>query len=152
MDDEEPRVSDSRLSLEIPVSSRFLHVAANFVRSACVLYGCDEDALEAIEIAAMEGVENVIDHAQLDGRARLRIFIEFENEKVIVEIRDRGVPWPREVLTGVVGQEMPPAEAPRGRGIAMMRALMDQVTTQMGPDGEKILRLAKRRVGVGAAG
>lgn len=149
---EEPRVSDSRLCLEIPVSSRFLHVAAGFVRSAAVLYGCDEDAMEAIEIAAMEGVENVIDHAQLDGRARLKIFVEFENEQVIVEIRDRGVPWPREVLAGIVGTEMPPADSPRGRGLAMMRALMDQVTTQMGPDGEKILRLLKRRVSVGAAG
>jgi serine/threonine-protein kinase RsbW len=149
---EEPRVSDSRLCLEIPVSSRFLHVAANFVRSASVLYGCDEDAMEAIEIAAMEGVENVIDHARLDSRARIKIFVEFENEQVIVEIRDRGVPWPREVLSGTVGHEMPPAESPRGRGLAMMRALMDQVTTQMSPDGEKILRLMKRRVSVGATG
>ena len=71
-----------RLCLEIPVSSRYLHVAANFVRSAATLYGCDEDAMEAIEIAAMEGVENVIDHPQLDGRARLKIFVDLANEQV----------------------------------------------------------------------
>lgn len=150
--EEEPRVSDSRLSLEIPVSCRYLHVAANFIRSATALYGCDEDASEAIEIASMEGVENVIDHAQLDDGSRLRMIVEFVNDHFIVEIRDRGVPWPREVLAGIVGQDMPSPEAPRGRGLAMMRALMDDVTTQQGPDGEKILRLIKRRAGVGAAG
>jgi len=145
---------DSRLRLDIPVSSRWLQVAANFVRAAAEGAGFDEDAVEAIEIASMEAVENVIDHSQLGGGDRLKMSVGIDGDDAdfVVEIRDRGIPWPREVIAGKVGHDMPPPESPRGRGLAMMRALMDEVTPRQGTDGEKLLRLVKHRVRVDAAG
>lgn len=145
-------VPEPRLRLDIPVSSRWLHVAANFIRAAAENSGFDEDGIEAIEIACMEAVENVIDHSQLTGGDRLQLEAGMEGEDFVVEIRDRGIPWPREVIAGKVGHEMPPPDSPRGRGLAMMRALMDEVTPWQGADGEKVLRLRKHRVSVDAAG
>jgi len=48
------------------------------------------------------------------------------------------------VLTGEVGSEMPPVDAARGRGLAIMRALMDRVMPVQGVDDTKALRLVKR--------
>ena len=141
-----------RLHLDIPVSARWLHVAAKFISAAAEGAGFDEDAIEGIEIAAMEAVENVIDHSSLTGGDRLKLEAGLEGDDFIIEVRDRGIPWPSAVILGKVGHDMPPPESPRGRGLAMMRALMDEVTPRQGADGEKILRLRKHRVNVDAAG
>jgi anti-sigma regulatory factor (Ser/Thr protein kinase) len=145
------RMTDSRLRLDIPVSARWLQVCANFIRGAAEGAGFDEDSIEAIEIASMEAVENVIDHAQLDGKDRLSLSTHLDGDDFIIEIRDRGIPWPREVILGKVGQDMPPPESPRGRGLAMMRALMDDVVPRQ-EGSEKLLRLVKHRARVDAAG
>jgi anti-sigma regulatory factor (Ser/Thr protein kinase) len=149
------RMTESRLHLDIPVSARWLQLAANFVRAAARKAGFDEDAIEAIEIASMEAVENVIDHSKLGRNDRLQMSIGHgggDESDFVIEIRDRGIPWPREVIAGKVGHDMPPPDSPRGRGLAMMRALMDEVTPRQGADGEKLLRLVKHRVRVDAAG
>ncbi|MDZ4805921.1 MAG: ATP-binding protein [Candidatus Eisenbacteria bacterium] len=143
---------ERRLQLDIPVSARWLHVAANFIRAAAEGAGFDEDAMEAIEIASMEAVENVIDHSKLGSGDRLQLESTFDGRDFVVQIRDRGIPWPHEVTSGMVGHDMPPPDAPRGRGIAMMRALMDEVTPWQGTDGEKVLRMVKHRANVDAAG
>ncbi len=138
--------------LDIPVSARWLHVAANFIRAAAEGAGFDEDAIEAIEIASMEAVENVIDHSKLGGGDRLQIDAAIDGRDFVVQIRDRGIPWPNAVIAGQVGYDMPPPDAPRGRGIAMMRALMDEVTPWQGTDGEKVLRMVKRGPNADTAG
>ena len=143
---------EPRLRLDIPVSARWLHVAANFIRAAAEGAGFDEDSIEAIEIASMEAVENVIDHSQLGSGDRLQLEAGVDPSGFVVEIRDRGIPWPREVIAGKVGHDMPPPESPRGRGIAMMRALMDEVIPSQGMNGEKVLKLVKHRVGADVAG
>ena len=144
-------VPESRLCLEVPVSAQFLHVVAGFMKASAELAGFDEESVEAIEIACLEAVENVIDHSGLAGVGKLRIQTGLSGDLFHVEIRDRGVPWPNEVITGKVGHEMPPIESPRGRGIAMMRALMDEVVPSLAPDGEKVLRLTKRLIRAEAA-
>ena len=152
MSDEDCLVPERRIQLDIPVSARWLHVASKFIRAAAKGAGFNEDAMEAIEIASMEAVENVIDHSKLGMGDRLQLEAGLDGQDFVVQIRDRGIPWPREVITGKVGIDMPPPDAPRGRGIAMMRALMDEVTPSQGKDGEKVLRMVKHRVDVDAAG
>jgi serine/threonine-protein kinase RsbW len=129
--------------MEMPANARHLHVAAYFIKSVALLHGFDEEAVEAIEIAVMEAVENVIDHAS-EGAQTVGLQIWQNGDDFIVEICDQGIPWPPEILNGQVGRDMPPPEAPRGRGIAMMRALMDEVIPMNRPEGGKILRLVKR--------
>lgn len=139
-------VFESPLLLQMPARARHLGVAAGFVRAAARLAGFDEDGTEAIEIAAMEAVENVIDHARVGGEEQLAVAIARDGDDFILEVRDRGVPWPSRVLNGEVGLEMPPIESERGRGLAMMRALMDEVAPLSRPDGTKVLRMVKRLV------
>jgi len=127
----------------MPAHSRHLHVAANFIKAATTLHGLDEDSIEAVEISVMEAVENVIDHAQVGGNDSVTLTVWQEGDDFVVEVGDRGVPWPPEVLSGKIGREMPPPESPRGRGLAMMCALMDAVIPGNG-DGGKTLKLVKR--------
>lgn len=141
---ENSTVSEPPLLLQMPAQARHLAVAAGFVRAAARLAGFDEDGTEAIEIAAMEAVENVIDHARVGGDEQLTVAVSREADDFVLEVRDRGIPWPTRVLTGEVGVDMPPIESERGRGLAMMRALMDEVAPLSLPDGTKVLRMVKR--------
>jgi serine/threonine-protein kinase RsbW len=137
-----PTVTEPRIRMEMPAHSRHLHVAAFFIKSVAAMAGFDEEAVEAIEISVMEAVENVIDHAS-EGADTVCLVIWQEKDHFVIEVQDEGIPWPREVLNGQVGREMPPPEAPRGRGLAMMRALMDEVIPENRPEGGKTLRLIK---------
>jgi anti-sigma regulatory factor (Ser/Thr protein kinase) len=132
------------LLLEIPARNQHLSVAAAFVRSASELAGFDEQGVEGIEIAVMEAVENVLDHARTGRLDTVTLVAWQRGDDFIVEVRDHGGPWPAEVLTGEVGSEMPPADAARGRGLAIMRALMDGVVPVQAVDSTKALRLYKR--------
>ena len=142
--------SAPELTLEIPAHARHLGVAAGFIRAAARVAGFEEDGVEAVEIAVMEAVDNVIDHARVGHEESVTIVVRQSGDDLIVEIRDMGVPWPERVLNGEVGVEMPPIYSERGRGMAMMRALMDEVTPLQRPDGGKTLRMVKRLLRVAA--
>jgi anti-sigma regulatory factor (Ser/Thr protein kinase) len=138
------------ICLEMPAHSRHLQVAASFIKAISTVAGFDEDASEAIEISVMEAVENVIDHSgvAVDGTVCLRVWED--QGDFIVEIADHGVPWPDAILTGKIGREMPPPDASRGRGLAMMRELMDDVIPENCVNGGKTLRLVKHRTRIEA--
>lgn len=139
------------MCLEMPAHCKYLSVASGFIRSAASMAGFEEDGVEAIEIAAMEAVENVIDHAVVGRPGTVRLEIHQTRDSLVVDVKDRGVPWPKAVLNGKIGREMPPPDSARGRGLAMMRALMDDVIPRQAPDGTKTLRLIKRLSSVPAA-
>ncbi len=145
-------MQQNEICMQIPAHCRYLSIAAGFITAAAVASGLEDEAVEAVEIAAMEAVENVIDHAGPDMADTVRIEVLVTPESLIVDVKDRGIPWPRAVLTGEVGRDMPPPEAPRGRGLAMMRALMDEVIPTQAADGTKSLRLVKKRSTAQAAG
>lgn len=138
------------LTLVIPAHARHLGVAAGFIRAAARVAGFEDDGVEAVEIAVMEAVENVIDHAQVGHHETVNVGVRLVGDDLVIEVRDMGVPWPDRVLNGEVGVEMPPIYSERGRGMAMMRALMDEVTPLQRPDGGKTLRMVKRLLRVAA--
>jgi anti-sigma regulatory factor (Ser/Thr protein kinase) len=144
-------VPEAKLRLEIPAQARFLGIAAAFVRTAAAQAGLDEEGTEAVEIASMEAVENVIDHSGVNGNDTVSISIWRSRDDLCIEIRDRGIPWPPDVIAGRIGKDMPPISAERGRGLAMMRALTDRVVLNQHKGG-KSLRLVKRLQKVEATG
>jgi serine/threonine-protein kinase RsbW len=138
------------ICLEMPARSRHLQVAASFIKAISTIAGFDEDSIEAIEISVMEAVENVIDHAGVAADDTLCLRVWQDEDDFIVEIADHGIPWPEAILTGQIGREMPPPDASRGRGLAMMRELMDDVIPENGVNGGKTLRLVKHRTRIEA--
>ena len=133
------------ICLEMPARSRHLQVAASFIKAISTIAGFDEDATEAIEISVMEAVENVIDHAQVGGDDTVSLRVWQDQDDFVVEVGDHGIPWPEAILNGQIGRDMPPPDAARGRGLAMMRTLMDEVIPENGKNGGKTLRLIKHR-------
>ena len=126
--------------LTIPSDLRLLALARSFVEGVCRVAGLDDKATNAIVMATDEATNNVIRHAHRDRpESPLQIQCFFSAEGIEVRLLDEGAPFD---LSAV--QHLDPAELRvGGRGVFLMRALMDELSCQ--PRGERgnTLRMVK---------
>ena len=95
----------------LPINSRTLREA---LRRLYVAAGLDEDRAYSLQVASGEAIMNVIEHAYgvRQGNVHVRGFVR--DGSVVVEVEDSGH-WRRQ------------REDARGRGLMLMRALVDKV-------------------------
>jgi serine/threonine-protein kinase RsbW len=128
------------LTLILPNDLRLLSVARAFIESVCLAGRLEADITEAVVLALHEAISNVIRHAHRDRPdAELQIHCYLTPERVEIQLLDEGEPFD---LTAV--PKLDPAELRiGGRGVYLMRALMDELSCQ--PRGERgnILRMVK---------
>ena len=102
--------------------------------------GADRDETAAIVMAANEAWQNAIEHGH--GWAPVPVSIRFErtDDGVCVRVRDAG------------GRGRPPSDPDRGRGIELMRGLMDDTSLDLGSHRGGVAVLRRRlRVSPAAA-
>jgi serine/threonine-protein kinase RsbW len=129
------------LTLTIPSDLRLLAIARAFVDAACKAAGLDEPTTAAIVLATHEAAGNVIRHAHQDlPHAQLQIQCWLQPDLVEVHILDEGEPFNLESIPDLDPSELRIG----GRGVYLMRALMDELSCQ--PRGERgnTLRMVKR--------
>lgn len=132
------------LSLTLPSEPRMLSVARSFVEAVCQAHRLDRSTTHALVIVTGEAITNIVRHAhQNRPGTQMEIHLEILQETVVLTFRDQGAPFD---LSSV--PELPPGELRiGGRGIYLMRTLMDELTCQPSEDGVdgNVLRMVKRR-------
>lgn len=133
---------DSALTLTIPSDLRFLCVARVFVEAVCKMGGFDPVTTNAIILATNEATSNIIRHAH-NGlpEANLQIQCRLDHDGLEICLHDEGAPFDLAAVP-----HLNPAEIRiGGRGVFLMRTLMDELSCQ--PKGERgnLLRMLKRR-------
>jgi serine/threonine-protein kinase RsbW len=130
------------LSLILPSDLRMLCVARAFMESACHAARLDADHADSIVLALHEAVSNIVRHAHHDlPEARLEIHCCVSPDLVEIQVLDEGPLFDLNTVP-----DLDPAELRiGGRGVFLMRALMDELSCQ--PRGERgnILRMVKYR-------
>jgi serine/threonine-protein kinase RsbW len=99
--------------------------------------GLDDDALYRVGLAVRESVTNAIVHGNGNDKDR-RVFIEFspidgDRRGIAICVRDQGAGFDLTTLSDPLTPEN--LMKPRGRGIFLIRTLMDEMTLHRGPDG-----------------
>ncbi|MGL4555360.1 MAG: ATP-binding protein [Gemmataceae bacterium] len=128
-------------ALTIPSDLRLLPLARAFVEAVCNVAGLDETATHQVVLAADEATNNVMRHAH-QGRPDSPVLLQCFVRDGLIEIRlhDEGEPFDVHAVP-----HLDPAELRAGgRGVFLMRRLMDEVTTEPRRDGGNVLRLVKR--------
>ncbi|MGI9098408.1 MAG: SpoIIE family protein phosphatase [Solirubrobacteraceae bacterium] len=92
--------------------------------------GATQDETDDITLASNEACENVVEHAYAHGDDPFYVVFERVGREICITVRDRGM-W------------QTTTDPNRGRGIELMRRLMDDVELQPGPNGTTV-RLRKR--------
>ena len=129
-------------TLVVPSDLRMLSVVRAFVEAVCQASDLDKRTLHAVILATGEAVSNVIRHAHRDKPdAQLQIQCTASDDAFEICLHDEGAPFD---ITAVPALD--PGELRLGgRGVYLMRALMDELSCR--PCGERgnVLRMVKRR-------
>ncbi len=100
--------------------------------------GADDQETAEIVTACGEAATNAIEHAGAAGDVPFEVAASLDGRRVELNVSDRGA-W------------RSPREGDRGRGLSLMRALMDSVEVSPGPDGTRV-RLQRDLTGEGGTG
>ena len=129
------------LTLTLPSELCLLPVARAFVEAVCQAGRLEQNVIDTIGVALHEAISNVIRHAHRDRPgAQLQIHCYLTSETVEIHVLDEGEPFDLQAVP-----QLDPAELRLGgRGVFLMRALMDEISCQ--PRGQRgnILRMVKR--------
>jgi len=130
-----------RLTLTIPSELRMLTVARAFVEAVCQTRNLDKRTTHSIILATGEALSNIIRHAHRNRPdAQIQVQCHADGPSFEVALLDEGEPFdvnqvphldPGEIRVG-------------GRGVFLMRKLMDELVCETrGPLGNR-LRMVKR--------
>jgi anti-sigma regulatory factor (Ser/Thr protein kinase) len=100
-----------------------LAVVREFVRSEATALGLSRLRADLLAVAVSELATNTLQHTTGGGVVR----IWAEADRIRCDVIDRGAP-------PGFGRAMPPADEPRGRGLAIVERICDEVSIH--PDGD----------------
>jgi serine/threonine-protein kinase RsbW len=112
------------------------------VREACDCAGLDEEACADLELAAVEAANNIVVHGYAGGAEQTYTArIASGPDGVRLLFTDSGTSIPPEALAQT---DMPDWDSEAGRGMAIIRACVDELDYHRA-DGANTLLLVKRR-------
>jgi serine/threonine-protein kinase RsbW len=128
-------------SLTLPSDPRQLPLARAFVEAVCEVCRLDRPATDAIVVSVNEAISNVFSHAHR-GRPDAKLLVQcfLRPEGLEVRLLDEGAPFDLAAVP-----HLDPGEVRLGgRGVFLMRQLMDELSCQPRGEGGNTLRMVKR--------
>jgi serine/threonine-protein kinase RsbW len=129
--------------LIIPSSQRYLKKVVAFIEGLAQEMTFDEDAAADIAISVSEAVNNAILHGnKADEKKKVTILAKQGARQLTIWVRDEGASFCLEDVCN----PLDPKNLTRcnGRGIFILRALMDEVTFHCTPGGGTEVKMIKR--------
>ena len=126
-----------KLTLALPREEVSVPVVRNVLKASMHALGVESHVIHDIQVALTEAVTNVLDHATHGEEYEVSAGID--GDRCVIEIIDRGVGFDASGLGH--GHAEPTAE--EGRGIQLMRALVDHVSFQNIPTVGTVVHLEK---------
>lgn len=99
--------------------------------------GVERSAVEDLRLAVSEACANVVLHGSAGGV--YEVALHLERDRCELQVRDRGSRLHAEDLPDA----LPEATSVSGRGLAIMRAVMDEVEVTVDPAHGTVVRLVK---------
>lgn len=121
----------------LPQESETVGIIRAVVKNALRSFGVNQECVDDICLALSEACTNVIDHAVIDDEYEVRL--QVDEERCVLSVKNTGPGFDARALRDA----MPEQSSPRGRGVAIMRALVDQVDFHFEPQASTIVRLVK---------
>lgn len=132
-------------ALDLPLEVETVPVVRGLLRASMVELGIEDDCVDDICLALTEACANVVAHAAqagagADTTAGYRVEVSFDKVQCEIKVLDDGGGFdPRHLLV-----DMPDTEAERGRGLAIIDALMDGVSFASAPGVGTTVTFEKR--------
>jgi serine/threonine-protein kinase RsbW len=137
-------VSDGSVHLTFPASPEYLILARLALSGIARTYPVDEATLADLKLAVTEACGNAVRHAypEAEGSVSVRYTVDGDVLEIAVEDRGAGLRLVPLVEDGDGGPQGLPEG---GMGMAIIRAIVDDVDVSDGPDGiGTVVTMAKR--------
>jgi serine/threonine-protein kinase RsbW len=121
----------------LPLEAETVGIIRSVVKNALQAFGVTQDCVDDISLALSEACTNVIDHAVPGDEYEVRL--QVDEASCIISVTNTGPGFDAEALDDA----MPDPSSARGRGVAIMRSLMDQVDFRSEPEAGTIVHLVK---------
>jgi serine/threonine-protein kinase RsbW len=133
-------VSDAVVTLTFPAKADYLVLTRLALSGLARTYPFDPDVLADLKLAITEACGNVVRHAYEDGRGPVKVVFELAGDTLVIQVEDRGAgldsPPDREWTL--------PEDLDGGMGMAIIRAVVDELDVGSGPDGRgTVVRMTK---------
>ena len=125
------------LALSLPRDEQTIPVSRHIAVSAMAEIGVSEDSTHDIAVALTEACTNVLNHT--GPGEEFEISLDVDEESCTIRVVDKGHGFESASL----GLEHADVSAEQGRGIELIRALVDQVKFIAKPEAGTIVHLAK---------
>lgn len=127
-------------SLIVPSDLHQVALARAFIEAVCQVCGLDQKTTAAVVLAAHEAINNIIRHAHLDRPdAQLQVQCFLQPQGLEIHLLDEGAPFDLAAVPHLDPSEIRIG----GRGVFLMRTLMDEVSCQPRGEGGNTLRMVK---------
>lgn len=130
-------------SLVLPRDASTVPVVRRLCRSALLDLGVDGDCVADIELALTEACANVIAHVESE-QDEYEVTVAIDGVHCEIRVIDPGRGFDVLSLLDVPAADEPDVPAERGRGIHVMRSLVDRVQFEDRPGGGNVVRLEKQ--------
>jgi serine/threonine-protein kinase RsbW len=125
------------LAICLPQDAESVSLIRSVLTDALRRLGVVEACVDDIRLALSEACTNVLDHAADSDEYEVRIEVDDDRCTISVINTDHGFDASQLVSTA------PDATSPRGRGVAIMRAVMDDVDLRAEVEVGTVVRLVK---------
>jgi serine/threonine-protein kinase RsbW len=127
-----------KLALALPRDELSVPVARRVLKQAMEVLGVEGEVTDDIQLALTEACTNVLDHA---GEAdEYEVSAGIDGDMCVIEVTDRGAGFDASAL----GHADASAQAEDGRGIQLMRALVDRLEFSSDSKDGNVVHLEKR--------
>lgn len=126
------------VALCLPRDVSTVSLIRGIVSHSLLTFGVTDDCIEDICLALSEACTNVVQHAAADDE--YEVSLQVDEEHCEIRVTNTGDGLDADALSDV----MPDTSSARGRGVAIMRAVMDQVEFRSEPETGTIVHLVKR--------
>ena len=128
----------SEFELVIPIEEEAELIAARTAEQIARAANFDQEAINQIKTALIEACINAAEHSDSPDR-KIHQRFAIDDDKLIITVSNKGKKFGR-----VNGQSTPsvsaqPAKGARGRGLQIIRALMDEVEFERTDDGARLV-------------
>lgn len=127
------------LALTLPRDEQTIPVTRHIVHHALAEVGAVKECMEDIAIAQTEACANVVKHSGPGDEYEVRV--DIDQQKCVIRVIDTGRGFDWQTLTDTEANSDTLAE--RGRGILLMRSLVDELRFVSKPEAGTIVHLEK---------
>jgi len=130
----------SEFELVIPVEGEAELIAARTAEQIARAADFDQESINQIKTALIEACINAAEHGESPDK-KIHQHFAIDEDKLIITVSNKGKTFGRANGQSTPSMDVPPAKGPRGRGLQIIRALMDEVEFERTDDGARLVMI-----------